>query len=159
MLSFLPFSMVAPSLSAPALSYADRAKKNLKQTQILPDSPPQPPPQKQQPPVNVWAKRKEEFAARHKPSAAPQPPPSTSSSSSENLSQNDPVEPPLDHNDDDDPFVVRTSRAPRPHVALPSTDTPDDWPQVGKSIPPSSSTETTKAEDSRIESRKGTMSP
>jgi la-related protein 1 len=131
--------MVAPSLSAPALSYADRAKKSIRQN---PD-----PPQKPQP-ANVWDKRKEELAAKTRSPAA-------SSSSSPKA---DPVVPPSDHTDDDDPFVVRSSRAPRLPAPLPSTESADDWPQVGKSLPPSSSaSDTAKPDDSRTESRKGTM--
>lgn len=58
--------------------------------------------------------------------------------------------------DDDDPFVVRQSRAPRPHIpvtpAVFSTNNTEDWPEVGKSIPaPAStvSTETNKPDEHR----------
>ncbi|KXN84119.1 hypothetical protein AN958_00444 [Leucoagaricus sp. SymC.cos] len=110
--------------------------------------------------VNVWDRRREELAARQassQKSTAPQTQSSASTSRSttivssppshENLSvSGDPppaVEttgqpsssPAADDDEDDDPFVVRTSRAPRPHVpvtpAILSTESPEDWPEVG----------------------------
>ncbi|KAF9446576.1 hypothetical protein P691DRAFT_173364 [Macrolepiota fuliginosa MF-IS2] len=115
-------------------------------------------PQKQSP-VNVWDRRKEELAARN----APQPKPTTTalqsstsisrsttnaSTSASHLSQNDSpshvaeTKQPLSTShpaDDDDPFIVRQSRAPRPQapVTPPTllTENVEDWPEVGKTVP------------------------
>jgi len=140
--SFLT-SMAAPS-SHGQLTYADRARKaqairspNQVQQPTGPPSPSKKSPNSDQKPhksaaVNVWDRRKEELAAR---------------SQSREIIPNAPSE-----DDDDDPFVVRSSRA-RPHVPV-TTEGLEDWPEVGKSIQPPTADEPRPANGGQ-NSRKG----
>lgn len=140
--SFLT-SMAAP-LSHGQLTYADRARKaqaisspNKVQQPTGPPSPSKKSPNSDQKPhksaaVNVWDRRKEELAARSQP---------------REIIPNVPSE-----DDDDDPFVVRSSRA-RPHVPV-TTEGLEDWPEVGKSIQPPTTDEPRPANGGQ-NSRKG----
>lgn len=138
--------MAVPS-SHGQLSYAELARKaqairspiQVQQRTGPPSLSKKSPPSDQKPhksvAVNVWDRRKEELAARSQSRVNIPPGPS-------------------EDDDDDDPFVVRRSRA-RPHVPV-TTESPEDWPEVGKSIQSSTADESRPANGGQS-ARKGLL--